>query len=170
MTRTAVRGGLALLAAAAIACALLLCAVALAATPKKNAQFKGTTDATPIEGFHAPVKFAVAPDSKSLSRFTFGSFGCFGAGGFRPGVNPYTGSSLIDAGKLKVPSSGKFTDHAISRYTVQGQTTTTNMTISGRFSTPKSVSGTITFSQVVTGAGVNTKCGPAKLSYTAKSS
>ena len=166
MTRTAVRGGLAL--AAAIACALLLCAVALAAKPKKNARFEGTTSATPVEGFHAPVTFTVAPDSKSLYRFTFGSFGCFGAGGFRPNVNPYTGNSLIEAGKLKVPANGKFTDHAISGYTVQGQTTTTNITISGRFSTPKRLSGTITLSQVVTGGGVNAKCGPQKLSYTAK--
>ena len=164
MTRTAVRGGIALAASAV----LLLAATALAAQPKKNARFAGTTSAAPVEGFHAPVKFTVSADGKSLSSFTFGSFGCFGAGGFKPGVNPYTGNSLIDAGKLKLASKGKFTDNAISSHTVAGQTTTTKMTIAGHFATAKSVSGTITFSQVVKGGEVNSQCGPAKLSFSAK--
>ncbi len=167
MTRTAVRGRIALLAALVLASALLLAAVALAAKPKKNAQFAGHTSTPPVEGFRAPVKFKVAPDSASLSNFTFGSFGCFGVGGFRPNVNPYTGESLIDAGRLKVAANGKFSDKALSGYTVAGQKTSTTMTISGSFSTPKKVSGAITFSQVVKGAGVNSKCGPATISFSA---
>lgn len=166
MTRTAIRGATAL-AAALVACALLIAASALAAKPKKNTSFAGHTSAQPTEGFRAPVKFKVAPDSKSLYNFTFGSFGCFGAGGFRPNVNPYTGNSLIDAGKLKVPASGKFTDHAISSYTVSSQNTQTKITVSGKFSSPKSVSGTIVISQVVTGGGLNLKCGPGTVDFTA---
>ena len=163
MTRTALRGVI-----AALAVVLLLGAAALAAKPKKNARFAGTTNATPVVGFHAPVRFTVSADGKSLSNFTFGSFGCFGAGGFRPGVNPYTGHSLIDAGKLKLGANGKFSDNAISSYTVSGQTTTTKLAISGRFSTPKRVAGTIVLSQVVKGGGVNSECGPGKLSFTAR--
>ncbi len=167
MTRNAVRGAV-LAASAVLAVALVLAAAALAAKPKKHARFAGTTNATPEEGFHAPVKFTVSSDGKSLSGFTFGSFGCFGAGGFRPGVNPYTAHSLIDAGKLKLGANGKFSDNASASYTVSGQTTTTKMTISGKFSTPKRVAGTIVLSQVVKGGGANSKCGPAKLSFTAR--
>jgi hypothetical protein len=168
MTRTPVSVRLVPAAALVLACAALLAASALAAAPKKNARFAGTMSTTPVEGFHAPVKFTVAPNGSSLESFTFGTFGCFGAGGFRPNVNPYTGHSLIDAGKLKVGANGKFSDNAVSAYTVEGQTTTTKMTISGRFSTPKSVSGTITFSQTVVGGGVNSKCGPGTPTFTAR--
>ncbi len=168
MTRTAARGRIALLAALVIACAVVLAATALAAKPKKNARFSGATNTPPVEGFHAPVKFTVSSDGKSLLNFTFGSFGCFGAGGFRPNTNPYTGHSLIDAGKLKVSSNGKFSDNAISSYTVQGQKTTTKVTISGSFSSPKRVSGTISLSQTVIGGGINSKCGPGGPKFTAK--
>jgi hypothetical protein len=167
MTRTAVRGAFAVIGSVVLACALVLAAGALAAKPKKSAHFTGTTSADPVEGFKAPVKFTVAPTSKGLYNFTFGTFGCFGAGGFRPGVNPYTGHSLINAGKLEVPPSGKFSDKAISAYTVSGTTTTTTITVSGKFSTPKRVSGTISFSQVVSGSEYHSSCGPGKLSFSA---
>ncbi len=168
MTRTAARVRIALAAALVLVCAAVLTATALAAKPKKHARFSGTTNTTPVEGFHAPVRFTVSSDGRSLLNFTFGSFGCFGAGGFRPNTNPYTGHSLIDAGKLKVSSNGKFSDSAISSYTVQGQKTTTKMTISGSFSTPKRVSGSISLSQTVVGGGVNSKCGPGGPKFTAK--
>ncbi len=167
MTRTAVRGATALVASLVLACALLLAAGALAATPKKKAHFAGHTSAEPVEGFRAPVKFTVAPDSRSLSNFTFGTLGCFGAGGFRPGVSPYTGSSLINAGKLKVKPNGGFSDKALAGSSVANQTTTTEMTISGKFASPKRVSGTITFFQKVVGGGVSSKCGPGKISFSA---
>jgi hypothetical protein len=167
MTRTALRGTVALLTSAVLVCALLLAATALAAKPKKNAHFGGHTSAPAIEGFRAPVTFTVAPNGVGLNRFTFGSIGCFGSGGFRPGVSPYKGNSLIDAGKLRVPANGKFSDTALAGYTIAGQTTTTKITISGKFATPKSVSGTITFSQMVVGGGVNSECGPAKLTFSA---
>jgi hypothetical protein len=139
---------------------------ALAAKPKHGAHFTGSTSANPVEGFRAPVKFTVSADGRSLSNFTFGSFGCFGAGGFRPGVNPYTGHSLVDAGKVKVAASGHFSQKATTSYTVQGQTTTTTILVAGSFSTPKKAGGTITFSQAVTGT-IHTSCGPAKLTFSA---
>jgi len=167
MTRTAFRRALVLAASALVVCALVLAAAAPAAKPKKGARFSGHTNAPPVEGFKAPVRFTVAASGSSLGNFTFGSFGCFGAGGFRPHVNPYTGDSLIDAGRLKLGSNGKFSDSATATHTVAGQTTTTKMTISGKFSTPKRVSGTIELTQAVKGAGVDSSCGPAKLSYSA---
>jgi hypothetical protein len=167
MTRTAVHGTRAVALATALACVLLLAAAALAAKPKKGAHFTGRMSTPPVEGFHAPVKFTVAGNGKTLESFTFGSFGCFGAGGFRPHVNPYTGNSLIRAGKLKVSDKGKFSGTSTFAYTVAGQTTSTNMTINGSFPTPKTASGTITFTEKVTGEGLNQKCESPKLSFSA---
>jgi len=167
MNRNAVRGGIAVVATAVIACMLLLAAAALAAKPKKGAHFAGHTSATKVEGFRAPVTFGVSSNGRTLTNFTFGSFGCFGAGGFRPGVNPYTGNSLIKAGKLKVPASGHFSDKASSSYSIAGTGTSTTMTITGTFSTPMRVSGTITFRQIVFGGGPASSCGPAKVSFSA---
>jgi hypothetical protein len=152
---------LSLLVAAALAAG-----AALAAKPKPRAHFTGHTNAAAIGGFLAPVKFTVSADGRWLSNFTFGTFGCFGAGGFRPAVNPYTGNSLLHVAKVKVSASGEMFQKATSSYTVQGQTTMTMLTISGRFPTAKKASGTITFSQVVSGT-VQTSCGPANRTFTA---
>ena len=144
----------------------LAAGTALAAKPKQRAHFTGYTNQPAVEGFRAPVKFTVSSDGRALSNFTFGTFGCFGAGGFRPGVNPYTGNSLIHVAKVKVTASGQISQVATSSYTVQGQTTTTTLTIAGRFSNPKKASGTITFSQAVTGA-FHSSCGPAMRTFSA---
>ncbi|HEV2982682.1 MAG TPA: hypothetical protein VGX51_14730 [Solirubrobacteraceae bacterium] len=146
--------------------AALAAATALGAKPKHGAHFTGHTSVVPVEGFLAPVKFTVSADGRSLSNFTFGTFGCFGAGGFRPGVNPYKGNSLIDAGKIKVAANGHFSQIATSSYTVQGFTLTTTMLIAGSFSTPRKASGTITFSQAESGT-YHASCGPAKPTFTA---
>lgn len=164
MSRSDVRRAIAVVAAVSLVCALPLAAPALAAKPKKGARFAGRTSAPPVEGFRAPVRFTVSPDGRSLYNFTFGTFGCFGAGGFRPGVNPYTGNSLIDAGRVKVAAGGRFSDKTLSAYSVAGQTTTTTISISGMFGAPKTATGTITFSQVVTGTS-KSACGPSKLSF-----
>ncbi len=147
--------------------ALTFVTAAPAAGPKRGAAFRGTTSAPPIEGFHAPVTFKVAANGLSLHNFTYGSFGCFGVGGFRPGVNPYTGTSLIDAGKVEVSAGGHIDAHALSGYSVDGQSTLTRITVVARFVSPRSLSGTITYSQTVTGT-VHSSCGPAKLSFSAK--
>jgi hypothetical protein len=148
-----------------LGCSVLLAAGAFAAKPKDGARFKGHTGRAPVEGFLAPVDFKVAPNGSGLYNFTFGSFGCFGVGGFRPGVNPYKGGSLIDAGLVKVKANGRFSQKALSSYSIAGYTTLTSMTIAGRFPTAKTVTGTITFSQTVSPSKAS--CGPTTLSFTA---
>jgi len=153
----------------AIASVTLFAAVALAVKPAHGAHFTGRTSASPVVGFYAPVKFAVAQDGRSLKGFSFGSFGCFGAGGFRPGVNPYTGSSIIHVGAVKVSGSGRFSvTGAKSKYTVSGQTTTTTVAVSGHFTGRKSAAGSITFSQKVTGT-FKSSCGPGTIQFSASS-
>jgi hypothetical protein len=155
-------------ALALLGCAIVfLTAVALAAKPKKNARFTGHTDARAVLGFRAPVRFKVSADARQAAHFTFGTFGCFGAGGFRPGVNPYTGHSLIDVGTLKITGNGRLSGTGTSSYTVSGQTTTFTVSVSASFAAPKTASGTITYSEKVTSSSFNTSCGPAKLQFSA---
>jgi hypothetical protein len=167
MTRaTAIRANAFALTLSLLA-ALSLAAVALAAKPAPGAHFKGRTSAAPILGFYAPVTFTVSQSGQSLGGFSFGSFGCFGAGGFRPGVNPYTSGSIIHLGTVKVSASGRISvSGAKSSHTVAGQTTVTTVAVNARFTTPKAASGSITFTQKVTGT-VNSSCGPGKIAFTA---
>jgi len=154
--------------AALIAASLLVVASAAAAKPKRNARFSGFISAPPIVGFKAPVTFKVASNGLSLSNFTFGSFGCFGAGGFRPGVNPYTKSGLHNAGKVKVSSSGRVSAKAVSSEKAAGTTTTFTITITARFSSPKKVSGTIGFTEVNSSASFHASCTSPPKSFTAR--
>lgn len=161
----AVRRGLQVATVGSIAVALALAGAALAAKPKRGARFSGHTSAPAVSGFLAPVAFTVAQDGRSLKGFSFGSFGCFGAGGFRPGVNPYKGNSIIRVGTVKVASTGRFSvSKARSRVTVAGQTTTTTISVTGRFTKPKAATGTITFTQKVTGS-FESSCGPASIGF-----
>ena len=170
MSRTIRRTAL-VAAVSLLAGALTLAAAALAATPKKGANFSGHITEAPIDGFTAPVKFRVDPKGKFLDRFTFGTFGCFGAGGFKPGVNPYTGTSLLDAGSIKLTGNGHFGQTQLAGYTVAGQTNTFTVKVSGHFTKRNAASGTIQFTQVVTGVSSSgpIKCTSTALPFTAKS-
>ena len=150
-----------------LAAALSLAAVAFAAKPAHGAHFSGRTAAQPVVGFYAPVKFTVSQNGRQLTGFSYGSFGCFGAGGFRPGVNPYTGGSVIHIGTVKVSASGSISvSGAKSTSSGFGNTTVTTVSVAGRFTKPKAAAGTITFSQKITGK-FNSTCGPAQIGFTA---
>jgi hypothetical protein len=144
---------------------------ALAAKPKAGASFAGTTGEPPIGGFHAPVSFKVSRDGKSLTGFTYSSLGCFGAGGFRAGEDVFTQPfSVIKVGTVKVAANGTATvTGARFVYTFKGtpNRTATAVSVSGRFSTPRKISGTISFTQSNPTA-TPTTCGPARVSFTAR--
>jgi hypothetical protein len=147
--------------------ALLLAAVAFAAKPAHGAHFSGRTAVAPTVGFYAPVKFTVSHNGRQLNGFSYGSFGCFGAGGFRPGVNPYTGGSIIHVGTVNVSPSGSISvSGAKSSYSAFGNTTMTTVSITGRFTKAKAATGTITFAQKISGK-FNSTCGPAHVGFTA---
>lgn len=151
----------------ALICAAAFAAVAFAAKPAHGAKFSGRTSAQAVVGFFAPVKFTVSRDGKSLKSFTFGSLGCEGAGGFAPGVSPYNGGSIIHVGTVKVSSKGAIAvSGAKSKFSIQGQITTTTVAIAGHFTKSKAASGTITFSQKF-GGTLDSSCGPAKINFTA---
>ena len=170
MTRTAARGRIAVLTALVLACA------AVAGSPRRS---RPREEERPLRGVpqtpdarrglpragevHRLARRQVAPELHvRLVRVLRGR----GLPAEHEPVHRQLADRRRQAGKLG--SKDKFTDNAIASFTVQGQKTTTRMRISGTFSTPKRVSGTITFSQTVVGGGVDSKCGPATPAFTAR--
>jgi hypothetical protein len=157
-------------AGAAIAAdSLALAGAALAAHPKKGHRYSGFSSETPINGFKAPVTFKVSSDGTKLLNFTYSTIGCEGAGGFMPGINYWTKPfNLKKVGTVKVAANGKFSvKNAKSTFAVSNQKTVTTTGVSGRFKNGKTATGTITFSQAINVNG-GIKCGPAKLTFSAK--
>jgi hypothetical protein len=149
MHRT-IRGPRAALATVIAGAALLAgAAQALAAHPKHGAHFKGPLALLGVDGYKPMVSFTISGDGRKLLRFQFQTLGCFGAGGFRPGVNPYAGpSAAIDVGTIKVSSSGHFSVQGVA-FTYKGgnYTVTTTATVTGSFSKPNRATGTLSYSQ-----------------------
>jgi hypothetical protein len=159
-------------AVAVLACAGLLAgaATALAAHPKKNAHFNGSFSFTGVNGFKPAVSFNVSKDGKAVTHFTFQTLGCFGAGGFKQGVNYYAKPDAIIhvAGSFKVSSSGRFSATGVVwKFTAFGVTTTTTTTLSGAFTNAKSASGTVKFAQKMSGK-VTGSCESQGLGFSAK--
>ena len=147
--------------------ALAPAAVALAVKPARGASFSGHTSAPAVNGFRAPVTFSVSRNGRSIVGFGFGNLGCFGAGGLTPGSNPYTPSSIVDVANVKVSKSGVISAGAQrTSFSIGTLTNATTVSISGRFTRPRAVTGTITFSQALEGSVTRT-CGPAKIGFTA---
>jgi len=148
--------------------ALTAVAAALAAKPKHGAHFAGKTAASKVNGFSAPVTFTVSQNGKSLTSFRYSTFGCFGAGGFRPGIDYYTQpSAVIKVGTVKVSASGHFSaTGAVSAYTTHGYTMTTTSSVVGTFTSARAARGSITFSQASSGT-YTANCGPGTIAFTA---
>ena len=152
---------------------LAVTASALAAHPKPVRKYSGTTSEQKIEGFSAPVTFSVSAGGTKLLHFSYGSLGCEGAGGFRPGVSPFTGSALDRVGTINVAANGHF---AITNFQStlkfkggsQGKLVTTTA-VTGTFTSASQASGQITFSQ--NEILVHQKplpCGPVTFKFKAK--
>jgi hypothetical protein len=156
---------------AAVLLTLAVAGAALAAHPKAGKKYSGFTSEPKLEGFSAPVSFTVSGSATRLLGFRYASLGCFGAGGFRPGVDYFTQSgNILKVGAVSVSSNGSFSiKNAASSHTVAGQTTVTTTTVKGKFKSAKVAAGTITFTQKFSGAGFpGSSCGPAHLTFTAK--
>ncbi len=164
-SRRAARG-----AAVTLIVVLAMAATALAAHPKAGSHFSGFTAASPVNGFKAPVTFTVSGHDNTLLNFKYSSFGCFGAGGFQPGVDYYTKpGSIIKVGTVKLSKSGRFSvTGAVSDYTAFGTKTKTTSKVTGTFTSAKAASGTVTFSQKLSGK-YTSACGPASLPFSVTS-
>jgi hypothetical protein len=157
--------------AAATLLTLGLCATALAAHPKTGKRYAGFTGEPKLLGFGAPVGFKVSADGTKLLNFTYASLGCFGAGGFKPGVSPFKNAYAIkQIGTVTVAANGHFSiKNAKSSFKVAKQTTITTSTISGRFKNARTAVGTITFGQKFKASHVDGgSCGPVTVTFAAK--
>jgi hypothetical protein len=142
---------------------LILAPASFALLPSGGSRFKGTTSAAKIGRFKDPVSFKVGSDASTISKFKFGTLGCFGSGGPPPTKNPYTRPfNTAKMPTISIDSKGQFSGTA--QLTI-GQVPTTSK-VTGKFrkkSGKMRASGKITVSQTFQGQS----CGPATMSYSA---
>jgi hypothetical protein len=146
----------------AVLVTLALAAIAGAALPQKGA-FAGTTSLRPINGFPDLVTFNAAIGGTTLKKFTFGTLGCFGTGAFPVGTDPY-GAPEATATVKAITVTPKGTFLVTTKQMLPGSTTMTTAVIQGAFTSPKTVSGTISISQSNNGD----QCGPTKMKFKAE--
>ena len=150
-TESSRRWTLVVLLAAALS--LALTAGASAATPKKGKLYTGRTTAS-YNYFSAPVSFTVSGTGKQLLRFKWTGGGCLGLGG--PG-NAWANPEMnYKVGTIKVSRTGTFSVKKV-RSTFKGSsggtalTKVTTSTVKGHFKSAKTATGTISFTQKLTG-------------------
>jgi hypothetical protein len=137
------------IAALAAALSLTLAVGALAALPTAGKTYTGFTSVPPYRGFKAAVSFKVSTNGKQLLGFQWAAGGCIGMGG--PGnayADPYNNYRV---GTIPVSATGTFSVANVkwtSNYHSPAKTTTS--TISGRFTTAKTATGTIHYRQTDT--------------------
>ena len=124
-----------------------LAAGATAALPGSG-PFAGTTSLHSINGFADIVSFNSSGGGRILRKFTFSTLGCFGSGAFPVGTDPYgdpTNTAVIRS--IAVKPTGTFI--LTTKPTLpEAEGTVTTAVIQGAFASTKSVSGTITISQI----------------------
>jgi hypothetical protein len=126
----------------AAALSLLLAVSALAAHPKAGKTYAGFTSELPFHGFKAPVSFKVSSNGKQLLGFKWATTGCAGRGG--PGNAFTVPSNIYKVGTIKVSASGTFSVKNL-KWTRAPMVTTSS--VSGRFKTAKTATGTISIAQ-----------------------
>ncbi|HZO98119.1 MAG TPA: hypothetical protein VFB42_12180 [Gaiellaceae bacterium] len=150
----------------ALALATMLTAAAAAASgalPRAGVRFTGLTSAKKVNGFQDTVTFVTG--TRSLRRFSFGTLGCFGYGTFPVGVDPYA-TSLAQLKTVPLTPKGTFSvKSAAASYNAGDPGGKLLVTVTGRFSSARSATGTIS---VVETAGNGGSCGPVKMTFTAK--
>jgi hypothetical protein len=155
-----------LIAALAAALSLALAVGALAARPTPGKAYTGFTSVT-WHGFKATVRFNVSSSGKQLLAFKYYNGNCQGMGG--PG-NPFINNPYLSTtvGTIPVSSTGTFSV-ANAKWTsssADAPTKTTTSTVNGRFTTAKTATGTIHYTQK-TSSGPTGTCG-GTLTFTAK--
>jgi hypothetical protein len=142
-------------------------ATSAAVVPPSGVTLKGTTSSPVINGFKDPVRFKVK--GHKVKSFKWGVLGCFGAGGFIPGKNPYTGKgSSAKLGSLSISSKGKISGGG----TFTLSQVKTKAKVTGKFGTKKvrgkrkyTAKGKITIRQTFR----TQKCGPQVTTFSASS-
>ena len=141
--------------------ALMLTGTALAAHPKAGRKYGGTTTEAKVGGKRPTVTFKVSGDGRKLVNFSYQTVGCFAG----------ASEARQDLGSLSVSSSGAFSAHNVrTHHTAGARTLVTTTSVSGKFKSPGTATGTISYRQSVAikGGPQIKPCGPRKVSFTAK--
>jgi hypothetical protein len=135
-----------LVAALGATLSLALAAAALAALPIAGKTFTGFTSVQPYNGFKAKASFKVSTNGKQLLGFVWQAGGCIGMGG--PGnayADPYNNYRV---GTIPVSATGTFSvANAKWTSTNHSPAKTTTFTVSGRFTSPTTATGSIHYTQ-----------------------
>jgi hypothetical protein len=147
----------------AVSATLGLAAAAGASLPVKGA-FAGKTSLRPINGFADLVTFTSAKEGTVLTKFVFGTLGCFGTSAFPVGVDPYGVAENTATVKGSIPVTKKGTFLITTKPALADpEGIVTTAVIQGTVVNSKSIAGTITISQSDKGD----TCGPSKMKFTA---
>jgi len=142
---------------AVAALSLLLAAAALAAHPKAGKKYSGSTSAPKMNGFRAPVSFKVSSSGGRLLSFKYGNTGC--PSQTKPAGNPYLKSAaLTTVGTIHVSSAGTFSVKNLKTST--GPATYTISSVTGKFKSAKTATGSIKISNWFSVPGNTHSCGP----------
>ncbi|HEX4521289.1 MAG TPA: hypothetical protein VH063_17045 [Gaiellaceae bacterium] len=147
----------------AVSMTLGLAAAAGASLPVAGA-FAGKTSLKPINGFVDIVTFNSAKKGTVLTKFVFGTLGCFGTSSFPVGTDPYGEAENTATVKGSIPVTKKGTFLITTKPTLADpEGVVTTAVIQGSVVNSKSIAGTITVSQSDKGD----TCGPSKMKFTA---
>ena len=127
-----------------------------AVTPKTGA-YAGNTTEKQVNGFPPTASFTVG--AKGLSTFTFRTLGCFSAGEFPAGVDPFSTSMVILTAAVPVKAGAFNVTQATGTFTFD-KTIKTVSNITGTFTNAKTATGVITYTQTDAYKDV---CGPTKI-------
>ena len=134
---------------------------AFGAVKPKSGAYAGNTSEKAVNGFPPTASFTVG--AKGLATFTYRTLGCFSAGEFPAGVDPFATSKVILKATIPV-TSGTFTVTKAAGTFTFDPTIKTVSTITGKFTNATTVTGVITYTQADTYDDV---CNSTKVKFTA---
>jgi hypothetical protein len=148
-----------LIVSTALMAVLVFATSALAVVPSQRSVFKGVTSEHAVNGYKPTIQFVAQAGGKTLTNFVFQTLGCFGAGQFPVGVDPFA-ETPWRLPKITVPANGTILTkvNATSPALDSGKM---SVTLSGTFTSTSKMSGKITFSQDQSGA----TCGPRTVKF-----
>jgi hypothetical protein len=137
---------------------LVFAASAYAVIPTQRTVFRGVTSEHAVNGYKPTIQFVAQPGGR-LTNIVFQTLGCFGAGQFAVGVDPFA-ESPWKLPKLTVPKTGTVTAKVAAKSNALDSGKMT-VTFTGTFTSASKMTGKITFSQDQSGA----TCGPKTVKF-----
>jgi hypothetical protein len=143
---------------------LVLAAAALAAHPTAGRKYTGFTSVAKVNGFRAPVSFTVSSSGSKLLSFKYGNLGCPSQSG--PTGDPYTGghAAITTVGMIHVSSAGTF---SVKNLKSGSSPTYTISSVTGKFKTAKTATGSIKLVNWFSVPGNTHRCGSSSATFTA---